>query len=173
MLLTNLWLDYTKADHDHLYTGDLPSSTDGFSLTSLETRFETTKFNDRPSAYALNHISKRKETSVERQQQKQTRKISFKSIYQKGNFPIRPEISKDIISWAQSNHIMIEIDAFAKNRSSSVLGNALYSQHTLEKGPKRDPSPSRGIIGVCGYTPPPLIFTNVQYRNSSSRVVQG
>ena len=23
---------YTRADHDHLYKGDLPSSTDGFSL---------------------------------------------------------------------------------------------------------------------------------------------
>ena len=94
---------YTRADHDHLYKGDLPSSTDGFSLTSLETRLETTKFNDRPGAYALNHISKRKETSAKRQQQKQTRKINFKSIYQKGNLTIRPEISKDIISWAQSN----------------------------------------------------------------------
>ena len=52
---------------------------------------------------------------------------------------------------------MIEIDAFAKNRSSSVLGNAFYSQHT-GKGPYKG-SLSRPWNNKCLWVhPPPHLY---------------
>ena len=39
---------YTRADHDHLFEGDLPSSKDDFSLTYLESILESTKSKTTP-----------------------------------------------------------------------------------------------------------------------------